>query len=68
MNKFLLPLKALRFKLLLPSPIKKQSADIYSDFAGACALRSRMSFEMPRGLYTHSVLKTMSQFRLSQGS
>lgn len=29
-NKSLLPLKALSFKLLLPGPIKKQSADIYS--------------------------------------
>ena len=30
LNKLLLPLKALSFKLLLLSPIKKQSADIYS--------------------------------------
>jgi hypothetical protein len=55
MTKLFLLLKALLLRLLLPKPIKKQSTDIYSGSLWSFLLRPRMSFEMPRDLYSHSV-------------
>jgi hypothetical protein len=45
-----------RVPMLKLFAIKKRSADIYSGSSWSiAALRPRMSFEMPRGLYTHAV-------------